>query len=1048
MSGFFDETKFYEQSIIQLFVEMGYSNIHGIDVERDLKSPVCEKDLKQSLMRLNPKLPLNAIEKAYERLLNLDVGSLLDRNIQFTDFLQNGLPISYYDKSEQKHVLVRLVDYENIENNHFVIADQWTIIEKANRRPDLIVFVNGLPLVVIELKSPSREITSVDDAYLQIQNYKHDIPSLFQYNSFCVISDQLTTRAGTITAGMDRFKEWKTENGDYENTQVATFDVFFKGIFDKSRFLDIIKNFICFSYEDKGPAKIMAGYHQYYAVKKALESTKKAIGGDGKAGVFWHTQGSGKSLSMVFYAHLLQSVVQAPTIVVITDRVDLDSQLYSQFCKCSRFLRQTPAHAQKRKLSEQDLAYNNASKDKSKNVVGLKDWLLERKMHGIIFTTMQKFEESAEALSERENIIVMVDEAHRSQYGLQEEVKYVEKDGQVSVKTVVGTARIIRNCLPKATYIAFTGTPIALKDRSTREVFGDYIDIYDMTQAVEDGATRPVYYENRVIKLKLKKELLESIDAEYKRLIDDEEASEDIVARSKKDMGNMEAILGSDETIESLVNDILDHYEGSREGLLTGKAMIVAYSRNIAFKIYERILKLRPNWDQKVRIVMTESNQDPVEWRTHTGNKQYRQELAQRFKDNEDPFKIAIVVDMWLTGFDIPSLATMYVYKLMTGHNLMQAIARVNRVFKDKEGGLVVDYVGIASALKQAMKDYTKRDQRKFVDHDISKKAKSLVDEKLKSCRDMFHGFDLSKHNSPIELERAKTVSGALNFIISPKKQKEKEIFLRDSFALRQALSMCASIVDKAIRFEAAFFDCIRVLINRLTLTPPSPDKKTLKQVNEHIGNMIQQAVKSEGVESLFSDIEKSFSLFDSVFLEKVAAMKERNIAVELLKKLIEGQIKISQRTNLTMAEDFSAKLQKCLNGYINGQITNQEVIEELMKMAEQIKRLKNRGASLGLSEEEMAFYDALTRPQAVRDFYHNDELVKLTQELTKELRSKKTIDWSLRRSARAKMRMIVKKLLKIYKYPPEGEEEALNTVLQQCELWSDNQMLEPDVLY
>ena len=576
---------------------------------------------------------------------------------------------------------------------------------------------------------------------------------MFVYNAICVMSDQLTSKAGTITSGEDRFMEWKTKDGDYENTQYAQFDTFFEGMFQKKRLLDIIKNFICFSNEGINSFKILAGYHQYFAVRKAIESTKHATVTDGKGGVFWHTQGSGKSLSMVFYAHLLQQALDSPTIVVITDRNDLDDQLYGQFAKCKDFLRQEPMHAESRE--------------------NLKNLLDGRKANGIIFTTMQKFEESHEPLSERHNIVVMADEAHRGQYGLTETVD--AKTGKVKI----GTARIIRNTLPNATYIGFTGTPISSKDRSTREVFGDYIDIYDMTQAVEDGATRPVYYESRVIKLNLDEATLKMIDAEYDIMA--ENADNEVIEKSKRELGQMEAVLGNDNTINSLVCDILDHYENNRENLLTGKAMIVAYSRPIAMKIYKRILELRPAWTEKVAVVMTSGNNDPEEWREIIGNKHHKNELAKKFKDNNSPLKIAIVVDMWLTGFDVPSLATMYVYKPMSGHNLMQAIARVNRVFRDKEGGLVVDYVGIATALKQAMNDYTSRDKKNYGDTDVAKVAYPKFLEKLSVCRDKFHGYDYSKFQNGTDLERAKTISGAVNFIMGREKVDEKDSFVKEA---------------------------------------------------------------------------------------------------------------------------------------------------------------------------------------------------------------------------------------------------------------------------
>ena len=703
----------YENSVIQLFTEMGYRYLYGPEVERDYRSPLYDAELEESIRRINKGISEDAIQDALFRLRNIEIGELAQKNEVFMDYLQNGIAARYYENGEERSEIVRLIDYHNIQNNSFIVANQWTFIENSNKRPDVILFINGLPLVLIELKSPSREDTDVSEAYRQLRNYMIEIPTMFVYNAICVMSDHLTSKAGTITSGEDRFMEWKTKDGNYEDTQEAKFDTFFEGMFEQERLLDIIKNFICFSNDGLERIKILAAYHQYFAVKKAIESTKKAVATDGKGGVFWHTQGSGKSLSMVFYARLLQEALDSPTIVVLTDRNDLDDQLYGQFSRCRQFLRQTPVQADKRKLSEQDIEINQHLRKGEKPIIGLKDWLDGRMANGIIFTTMQKFEESEEPLSTRRNIIVMADEAHRGQYGLEEKVD--SKTGKI----IVGTARIIRNTLPNATYIGFTGTPISLKDRNTREVFGDYIDVYDMTQSVEDGATRPVYYESRVIKLHLDAETLKRIDAEYEVMANN--AEPEVIEKSKRELGQMEALLGNDSTIDSLVKDILDHYENNREHLLTGKAMIVAYSRPIAMKIYHRILELRPDWTEKVAVVMTSGNNDPEEWRKIIGNKTYKEELARKFKDNNSPLKIAIVVDMWLTGFDVPSLATMYVYKPMSGHNLMQAIARVNRVYGDKEGGLVVDYIGIAAALKQAMNDYTKRDKKNYGDPDIGK---------------------------------------------------------------------------------------------------------------------------------------------------------------------------------------------------------------------------------------------------------------------------------------------------------------------------------------
>ncbi len=1008
----------YENSIIELFQNMGYNHVYAPDVERDFKSPLYEEILLQSLYDLNPTLPENAIQEALYKLKNFENGELVQKNDVFMDYLQNGIEISYIEDGEEQGERVYIANYNDTDRNSFIIANQWTFIENSNKRPDIIIFLNGLPIVVIELKSPSREDTDASEGYIQLRNYiKNDIPSMFIYNVACIMSDQLTTKIGTITSGEDRFMEWKTIDGSYENTKFAQFDTFFEGIFQKERLLDIIKNFTCFSKNGIENVKIIAGYHQYFAVKKAVASTKKATETDGKAGVFWHTQGSGKSLSMVFYAHLLQDTIESPTIVVITDRNDLDGQLYAQFSKCEEFLRQKPVQAESRQH--------------------LKELLAGRKANGIIFTTMQKFEESDDALSERKNIVVMADEAHRGQYGLSEKIKITKnKDGEKIAKKVIGIARIIRNSLPNASCIGFTGTPISSKDRSTREVFGDYIDVYDMTQAVEDGATRPVYYESRVIKLNLDERTLKMIDNEYD--IMSENADPEVIEKSKRTLGQLEAVLGNDNTINSLVNDILEHYENNRENLLTGKAMIVAYSRPIAMKIYHKILELRPDWTEKIGIVMTSGNKDPEEWRKIIGNKKHKEELAKKFKDNGSSMKIAVVVDMWLTGFDVPSLATMYVYKPMSGHNLMQAIARVNRVFGDKEGGLVVDYVGIASALKQAMNDYTVRDKKNYGDTDVSKVAYPKFLEKLGICQDIFYGYDYSEFLNGTELERAKTISGAVNFIIA--REKEKETFIKEALMLHQALSLCSSLALENERFEAAFFEAVRVLVLRLANTGANK-KISLPEINARINELLKQSIKSDGVINLFSDVKEEFSLFDPKFLEDIVKMKEKNLAVELLKKLIAEQVTVYKRTNVVKSEKFSEIMRRSINAYLNGMLTNEEVIEEMLKLAKQIAEAQKEGEQLGLTADELAFYDALTKPQAIKDFYKNEELIAITKELADTLRKNKTIDWQKKNSARAKMRMLIKKLLKKHKYPPDGMEDAVQIVMTQCELWTDNVM-------
>ena len=1022
----------YENAILEIFRDtLGYSHVYGPDLVRDYSDPLYLDELIPALRRINPKLPEVAHYEAVYKLRNFECGTVLQKNVQFMDYLQNGVSVNYYDNGEQRTALVYFADYENAERNTFTVANQWTIIENSEKRPDVLVFLNGLPVAVIELKSPSREETDVSEAYRQLRNYMMEIPSLFIYNAFSVMSDLANSKAGTITAGEDRFMEWKTKDGSYENTQYAQFDTVIEGIFDKVRLLDIIKNFICFS----GDEKILGAYHQYFAVRKAVASTAKATETDGKGGVFWHTQGSGKSLSMVFYAHLLQEALNSPTIVVLTDRNDLDDQLFGQFAKCTNFLRQTPQQAESR--------------------THLKELLTGRQANGIIFTTAQKFEESLEFLSDRRNVIVMADEAHRSQF-IDERVD--SKTGRIQKSFGL----IIRESLPNATYIGFTGTPISSKDRSTIEVFGNYIDIYDMTQAVEDGATRPVYYESRVIRLKLDENILRLIDAEYDIMAQNAEGY--AIEKSKNELGKMESILGAEQTVTALCEDIINHYEANRQHELTGKAMIVGYSRAIAMAIYRKLLELRPSWSEKVGVVMTESNKDPEEWRSVIGNKRHRDEMAKRFKDNDNSLKIAIVVDMWLTGFDVPSLATMYVYKPMAGHNLMQAIARVNRVYKDKEGGLVVDYVGIASALKQAMNDYTNRDKNNYGDTDIAKTALPKFVEKLEVCRDLFHGFDYSgfMRENATDLSRAKAISGGVNFLTAIEKQpssivkdgaqplsrvaetsigygettSRKDAFIKEAMILRQALSLCRSLLTPAQRYESAYFEVMRTILTRIT---GEGKPLSLKEINARVNELLKASIQSEGVINLFSDVNTGFSLFDPKFLDEIAKMKEKNLAVEILKKLLAEQVVLYRRTNLVKSEKFSVMLSRAMKAYLNGMLSNEEVIAELLRMAKDMANAQAEGDALGLTDEELAFYDALTRPAAVKDVYANTELVAMTHELTDMLRNNRTIDWQKKESARAGMRRMVKKLLKKYKYPPDGMEDAIATVIGQCEMWTDN---------
>ena len=995
----------YEKSLMELFQNLGYNSFYGPDIERDYKNPLYMDDL-EILYNINNQLDKEAVDKAIELIQDWGIGSLEEKNNKFMEYLQNGINVKYWSSNgKEESTYVKLIDYDNLDNNIFTVINQWTVVDNEIKIPDIVVFVNGFPLVVCELKSPSRENTDTSEAYNQLKKYMQVIPTLFNYNAFCVMSDMSISKAGTITASEDRFMEWKTTDGSYESTQWADFTTFFEGIFDKKRFIDILKNFIVYSIDSTTKIKILCAYHQYFAVNKAVNSTLKAIDNDHKAGVFWHTQGSGKSLSMVFYVNKLQKILGSPTFVVITDRNDLDDQLYSQFAKCSDFLRQTPKQATSMK--------------------NLKELLNDRKANGIFFSTMHKFDDYDGSLTDRNDVIVISDEAHRSQYGLEEKVD--PKTGEIKI----GAARKIHNALPNATFIGFTGTPISKTDRNTREVFGDYIDIYDMTQSVEDGATVPICYESRIADINLDESILQKIDDTYWDL--NEEAEEYNIERSKKELSKMEELLGAPEIIDDICTDIVHHYEDNRANELSGKAMIVAYSRSVAIKMYEKILELRPDWDEKVKVVMSGSNKDPEEWYNIIGDKSYKKELENKFKDDEDPMKIAIVVDMWLTGFDVPSLATMYIYKPMKGHNLMQAIARINRVFKGKEGGLVVDYIGIASELKKAMSEYTDRDKKKYGDPDVDKVAYPKFQEKLEICQDLFHGFDYSKFFGDSNLERSKVISRGVNFMEDLSRENTKKDYLKEALLLKKWLSLCSSRAKSHERFEAAFFEAVRTVLVKVSST----GKLSLPEINKQITELLNQSIKSTGVINVIN-VSEEVSLFDPEFLDRVRALESSNLTRTILEKLLDDEVKVYTKTNLVKAEEFSELLKNTRNKYINGHITNDEVIEELIKIAKLLREAHLEGENLGLTEEELAFYNAIALPENIHDFYDDETLIKITQELTDSLRKNRKIDWQKKESARAKMRVTVKRLLKKYDYPPKEIDGALDKVIAQCELWVD----------
>lgn len=1011
---------FFERTLIERLVEKhGYKFLHGPDVARstnEYRDVFLPGIFSSALARINKELPSAAIQEAILKLSNIEGGSLEQRNETFTDYLQSGVEVRYFDGKEERNDIVRLLDFDNPESNTFHVVNQWTFVEYSEKRPDVICFVNGMPLVVFELKSPSREETDASDAYLQLRNYMHHIPSLFVPNVFCVMSDMAETRVGTITSDEDRYVAWKSVDGDYSETKMATWKTMVDGMMPKTRLMDIVKNFVCFNDAGEKVVKILAAYHQYFGVTKAIDRAVEAVDGDGKIGVFWHTQGSGKSLSMVFFAHLLQERLNCPTIVVITDRNDLDDQLFGQFGRCKDFLRQSPVQATSRE--------------------NLKELLVGREANGIIFTTMQKFTDGDEPLCDRSNVVVMVDEAHRGQYGMTERM---DEHGKVSV----GAARVVRKALPNASYIGFTGTPIALEDRNTREIFGDYIDVYDMTQSVEDESTKPVYYESRVVALKLDEGTLAQLDATYAEFA--AQADEASVEKAKRDTGGLDAIFGAPETVDALCRDIAEHYENNRADVLAGKALIVAYSRPMAMKIYYKLLELRPEWKGMLGVVMTMSNQDPEEWFEVCGGKTHKKEMERRFKDDSDSLKIAIVVDMWLTGFDVPSLSTMYVFKPMKGYNLMQAIARVNRVCKGKEGGLVVDYIGIARALKQAMKDYTNRDQSNYGNMDVAATAYPKFLEKLDVCRDLLYGFDYREDIFSGSRGRlADAIVDGTDWLLAPERSDDMEDFLKQCQLMNQALSLCKSLVAEEDQHEAAYLSVLRVQVLRLTgRKGAAGGGMTYAEFNKRVTAILEQTVHAEGVLDLFDEKAVEISLFDESFLAEVAAMKEKNVAFEALKRLIKERVRAYQCTSVVKARKFSELLQGTLNAYLNGMLSNAEVIEELVKMAKEMMADRDEATKLGLSDEEMAFYDAITKPQAAKDFYNNDQLVAISRELTDAMRSNATIDWQKKESARAGMRRAIKRLLHKYKYPPEGVADAMETVMAQCELWADTKIYE-----
>ena len=875
----------YETTIIEHLLGLGYEHQRGADIVRetqDYRDVFIKTRVADALRRVNPGISEKAVSLIIDKISDATMGfDLVARNQEFMRFLQQGVSISYFNGKETVNELYQLLDFEHPEHNDFLVVDQWTVRELETKRPDLVIFVNGMPLVVFELKSPSREETDTSEAYLQIRNYLQVIPSFFVPNVFCVLSDLADTRVGTITSPETRFVQWKSRDGSYDQTKWADYRVMLDGMCTKNHLLEIIRHFVCFDLGDK-PVKILSGYHQYFAVKKAVQRALDATKSNGKIGVFWHTQGSGKSLSMVFFAHLLLQYLKTATIIVITDRNDLDNQLYGQFGRCSQFLMQEPQQA-------------NSREDLVRLLKG-------RQSRGIFFTTMQKFTEAGEPFSDRHDIIVIADEAHRSQY----EITLREtSDGKITM----GLAGMVRDALPNASFIGFTGTPISTADKNTQEIFGTYIDVYDMTQAVEDGATVPVYYESRTVALKLDENVLKDLDQLFE--VASFELGEESLEKSKRTFGSLDAVLGTPDTIRSLCSDIIQHYEKNRASLLTGKAMIVAYSRQIAIKMYREILQQRPEWKEKISVVMTGSNKDPEDWKAIVGTDQTRSETAATFKDDNSPLKIVIVVDMWLTGFDLPSLSTMYIFKPMKDHNLMQTIARVNRIYKHKEGGLIVDYIGIGNALRSAMADYTSRDRDKYGDMDVGSTAYPEFQNYLSVLRDLLHGH----YPTPERLaqmsnkETTDMLLSSADWLMEPERHDQCEDYVHIALCMDKAMSLCKSLVTKEEQYQAAYFFAVRSIIVKRTNANPNPASISLEELNRRIESILSDTVHSEGVVNLLTKKDIEISLFDEAFLEEVRRFKHKNLAVDMLTRLLEGQVKSYQKKSVVKAEITSALL-------------------------------------------------------------------------------------------------------------------------------------------
>ncbi|VVB70059.1 Uncharacterised protein [uncultured archaeon] len=1016
MNGVLNEAE-VEEHCLNVLSNLGYEKISGPIIASDGVNPerksyqdvILVERLRTALENINSGFPKEAIDETVRKVLRFDSQNLITNNEKFHKLLVDGVDVEFKKNGKVVTDKVWLVDFKNVKNNEFWVVNQFTIIEENNnRRPDVILFVNGIPLVVFELKSTSSESASLNGAFNQFETYKVQIPSLFNYNEILIVSDGLNTKAGSLTANFERFSAWKTVDGIEEKNQ-SQLELLINGMLKPEILLDYIRHFIVFEKNKDGVAKKIAAYHQYNAVNHALESTKEAIKGSKKAGVVWHTQGSGKSLTMGFYTGKLVLELDNPTIVVLTDRNDLDGQLFENFGKWQQILRQKPVHAD--------------SREKIKE-------LLKVASGGIVFTTIQKFMPEEKLgkyplLSDRKNIVVVADEAHRSQY-----------------EFIDGFAKHLRDALPNASFIGFTGTPIEKSDRSTLAVFGKCVDTYDIYQAVEDGATVPIYLESRLAKLELKPEERPKIDYEFEEVTEGEESNKKEKLKSK--WSRLENIVGSKNRIKRIASDLVEHYE-SRSKILEGKAMFVCMSRRICIELHDEIIKLRPNWYDKnddkgiIKVIMTGSASDGIDWQEHIRNKQRREKLAERLKNPKDELKIVLVRDMWLTGFDAPCLHTMYVDKPMKEHNLMQAIARVNRVFKDKPGGLIVDYIGIGYELKKALSSYSAKDRNEIGLSQAD--AIKVMKEKLEVVQNLFHGFNYKRFFNEKPSEKMKLIPQALNHVL--KQENGKERFTKNTTQLIKAFTLaCPSEEAMKIKEEVGFFQLIKTSIQKIT----SENTEEKEDYDSAIQQIISKAIISDRVIDIFeaAGVKKpNVTILSNEFLQEIKKMPEKNLAYETLKRLLNEEIKIKQKKNLVEGKSFLDLLEKTINKYTTKSIDAAQALEELVEVAKELKKSQEKGKKLDLTEDEVAFYDALETNDSAVKIMGDENLRIIAKELLKTIKENVTIDWSIKENVQANIRVLVKKILKKFGYPPDKQKKATETILEQAKLTCQNEVSE-----